>query len=258
MGGEHGESAAAHAELRVDRSDVALDGVHRHGEVDGDLLERQHGGQQPEHGDLPLAQHRRLALLTGTDGEHPVRELRPMRRSCRAGAPAARGRAARPGRTGAARRGVRRGPGRSAGRGGRRAVRPRRPRSRSPAASPPPRCAGAARAWSRPAPGGSGCAHARGDPPRRRPSARITTSSARVADALGQPAQDGARRRGVPEQQRGAELQHRHRGAVLRAGLVVAEVRAGLLQLGQPVRPVSQVEHGGPVDGLQREPRPVG
>jgi len=45
----------------------------------------------------------------------------------------------------------------------------------------------------------------------------------------------------VPEQQRDAELQHGQRGAVVRAGLVVAEVRAGLLQLGQPGGPVSQV-----------------
>jgi hypothetical protein len=33
----------------------------------------------------------------------------------------------------------------------------------------------------------------------------------------------------VPEQQGGAELQHRHRSALLRAGVVVAEFGAGPL-----------------------------
>ena len=41
VGGEHREPAAAHAELGVDRPYVALDGVHRHGEIEGDLIERQ-------------------------------------------------------------------------------------------------------------------------------------------------------------------------------------------------------------------------
>ena len=79
-----------------------------------------------------------------------------------------------------------------------------------------------------------------------------------VAGAVGQPAQDRPRRRGVPEQQRGAELQHRHRGELLRTRRAVAELRARLLQLGQPVRPVPQVEGGGAVDGLQGEPQPGG
>lgn len=38
------KSAAAHAEVHVDRPDVVLDGVHRHGQVEGDLFERRHRG----------------------------------------------------------------------------------------------------------------------------------------------------------------------------------------------------------------------
>jgi hypothetical protein len=41
VSGEHREPAAAHPELHVDRPDVALDGVDRHGEVDRDLVERE-------------------------------------------------------------------------------------------------------------------------------------------------------------------------------------------------------------------------
>jgi Homeodomain-like domain len=41
VGGEHREPAAAHPELRVDRPDVAFDGVDRQGEVDRDLIERE-------------------------------------------------------------------------------------------------------------------------------------------------------------------------------------------------------------------------
>ena len=41
VGGEHGLSPAAHAELGVDRSDVGLDSVHRYCEVRGDLAQRE-------------------------------------------------------------------------------------------------------------------------------------------------------------------------------------------------------------------------
>ena len=44
-------------------------------------------------------------------------------------------------------------------------------------------------------------------------------------------------------------------GGLLGAGGEVAELRAGLLQLGEPVRPVALVEDGGAVDGLQGEPQ---
>jgi hypothetical protein len=45
--GEHGESATAHAELG--RSDVALDGVHRHRRFRGDLVGREQRWEQLEH-----------------------------------------------------------------------------------------------------------------------------------------------------------------------------------------------------------------
>jgi hypothetical protein len=75
-----------------------------------------------------------------------------------------------------------------------------------------------------------------------------------IADALGQPAEDGARRGRMPDVQGGPELQHRHRGALLGAGLVITGVRAGLVQLGQPVHPGAEVNDGGAVDGMQGGP----
>jgi hypothetical protein len=74
-----------------------------------------------------------------------------------------------------------------------------------------------------------------------------------VSAALGQPPEHGPRRREVSEHQGGAELQQRHRNDLLRPGGKIAERRACLLQLGQPGRPLTTVEHRGSVDRPQCE-----
>ena len=59
----------------------------------------------------------------------------------------------------------------------------------------------------------------------------------------------------MPEQQRGAELEHGGRRGLLGPRRSVAELRTCLLQLGQPVCPVASVEGGGTVHDLQGEPQ---
>ena len=75
-----------------------------------------------------------------------------------------------------------------------------------------------------------------------------------VARALGQPAEDGASGRGVPEQQRRPEFQHCDQGRLFGPDRHVAQLGARLLQLGQATRPVPAVEGSSAVDGLQSDP----
>ena len=72
VGGEYGRAAAADAEFDVDGSDVALDGVHRHGQIGGDLVEGEHGREQPEDGEFPFAQHGVPVLAARPRGEYPL------------------------------------------------------------------------------------------------------------------------------------------------------------------------------------------
>ena len=83
----------------------------------------------------------------------------------------------------------------------------------------------------------------------------MTSSLGVVVGAFGEPAVDGAGRGGVPELQRGAELEDGGGCGLFGADVVVAEFGAGLLQFGESVCPVSVVEGGGAVDDLQGEPQ---
>ncbi len=69
MGGEDGGAAAADAEFGVDGSDVAFDGVDRDGEVGGDFVEGEHGGQESEDGEFAFAQGGVPVSAAGAGGE---------------------------------------------------------------------------------------------------------------------------------------------------------------------------------------------
>ena len=69
MGGEDGGAAAADAEFGVDGSDVAFDGVDRDGEVGGDFVEGEHGGEEPEDGEFAFAEGGVSVFAVGAGGE---------------------------------------------------------------------------------------------------------------------------------------------------------------------------------------------
>ena len=74
MGGEDGGAAAADAEFGVDGSDVAFDGVDRHGEVGGDFVEGEHGGEESEDGEFAFAEGRVPSFALGARGERVLGE----------------------------------------------------------------------------------------------------------------------------------------------------------------------------------------